>query len=476
MDPHTEHNAAPRPEHSERGAVVSSTQRQDHPAIPPIRSALYGGVLMSVALLVLAACSTLWPWNSPAQRIPLADPEPAYGFTPSLDEPRIRVLVVDDQPSVTISGTAPILIRTPTHDTLVASPPLTINAGAVAFLIEDDRGMAWNIERNTIDEPLRVEPTRDALLINGKRLPGVSMIHGKRADNQPLPMLDVVEHIPIEQYLPGVIAKELYANWSPEAFKAQAIAARSYALHERQRRLSKGLHYDILSTTQSQVYGGETDNATAINAVRDTQGLALTWSGHILRAYYSSTTGGRAANARDVWPTTNGMEFNLAPPIQASPRDDADAWSPRNRWTVTRNKADLTKRLTAFGERMGYAIRHIKLVNRIEPSQRNAFGRPTHYKVYDANGKWWELSAEELRVACNTTQGTGLEAPSPTTRVYSSDFTVESNGNTLVFTGQGFGHGVGMSQFGAEGMARKGATAQEILNHYYPGADLTRLY
>ena len=102
-----------------------------------------------------------------------------------------------------------------------------------------------------------------------------------------------------------------------------------------------------------QAYIGATSNPRALAAARDTRGMVLEWGGEILRAYYSSTTGGRAASARDVWPTDPGFEFNLADPIQASKRNDADEFSPLYRWEVTRDRARLTRRLRAHGNANG---------------------------------------------------------------------------------------------------------------------------
>lgn len=286
---------------------------------------------------------------------------------------------------------------------------------------------------------------------------------------------DVVERVPIESYIPGVIAKELYPGWSLHAYKAQAVAARSYAMHERQRRMAMGSHFDVESTTRDQVYGGQTDNQTALHAAGLTRGEVLTWRGHLLRAYYSSTTGGRAASAADVWPVRDGWEFNLMPPIQASPRDDADAFSPLYRWTVTRDRRDLTRRIRAYGVAQGFSVGRLSRLTRIEIEQSNEFGRPTEHRIYDADGRSWTLSSEHMRLACNTAAA-DLPRPSRDKRVNSSDVAFEIRGDVVTITGRGFGHGVGMSQFGAEGMSRNGSTYAQILAHYYPGSAIEDRY
>src|SRR5690606_21035761 len=136
-----------------------------------------------------------------------------------------------------------------------------------------------------------------------------------------------------ESYLPGVVAKELYQTWPLPTFQAQAVCARSYALHERGRARAAGRLFDVEATTQDQVFAGATDLPVAHSAVESTRGQVITYRGGVLRAYYSSTSGGRAASAADTWPTGPGFEFNQAFPLQAAPRQYFDQASPAYRWT-----------------------------------------------------------------------------------------------------------------------------------------------
>jgi SpoIID/LytB domain protein len=288
---------------------------------------------------------------------------------------------------------------------------------------------------------------------------------------------DIIEHVGLETYLPGVVAKEMLPRWSPNAYKVQAIAARSYAIHEMERSRAKGEAFDLESSQFDQVYGGSVTTGPAADAVRATRGMILTHDGTILRAYYSSTCGGRPAAAKDVWPTTRGFEFNLADPIQGTQGpEEACAFSPRYRWTAARPTAELVKRLSGYGRENGLAIRAITSLAKLEPATITADARPTTYRIFDAQGKWYPLSAEQLRNACNWTSNSGLPAITPQTRVYSGDVEFKIEGDTTTITGRGFGHGVGMCQFGAEGMSRSGSTPEQILMHYYPGAKLIKAY
>jgi SpoIID/LytB domain protein len=446
---------------------------------------------------------------------PVAPAPPPASYQTETGEPIIRVrleraarsAIIEGPGVVTVTPVRPAGVRTGISsrrsgrdEPVVLPTPITVEVSAGSWRVEGAGGRVELIPRvgNTPHDdalrivsprglsgdgsPLRVtvNPPLAAARADGSggetfTLPGEVWLHGvgggEAGATRAAPRFDVVERLPVEAYVPGVIAKELYPNWSLHAFKAQAVAARSYALHERQRRMALGSHFDVESTTRDQVYGGMTDNETALRASRLTRGEVLTWRGHLLRAYYSSTTGGRAASAADVWPVRDGWEFNLMPPIQASPRDDADAFSPLYRWTVTRDRRELTRRIRAYGVSQGFAVGRLSRLARIEVTERNAFGRPSEHTIYDSDGRSWTLPSEHMRLACNATAG-DLPSPSRDKRVNSSDMEFEIRGDLVTITGRGFGHGVGMSQFGAEGMSRQGRTYREILAHYYPGADV----
>ncbi|TVQ32480.1 MAG: SpoIID/LytB domain-containing protein [Phycisphaeraceae bacterium] len=322
--------------------------------------------------------------------------------------------------------------------------------------------------------PLRIEAVGAAPIeLDGAPYPGRFELH-------PTPRIspghfDVIERVSLETYLPGVIARELYAGWSPTTFAAQAVAARTYALHERERRARVGAHFDLESDERDQVYGGLSANPRAEEAVRRTRGMVLRHEGRILRAYYSSTCGGRPGAAADTWPTGPGFEFNLDAPIQAHPRPCPCDFSPVHRWTVSRDRSELVDRFRAYGTSSGLAIRAIESLGRIEAVRTNAADRPAAYRVYDREGRWWPLSSEQLRLACNHNGVSGVGPVTPDSRVRSGDLVAEIEGGVVRLQGRGFGHGVGMCQFGAEGMARAGAKWEEILAHFYPGAVLSRV-
>lgn len=428
------------------------------------RSAVAVGVAALLGVATLVALPLVSRDAAPAT---LARTE----FRRATGEPMIRVRVERSAAEVTLRPRSRLLVMDPAKPNEVLASiagPSVMRVVNGSMTLSDDKGA------RAVDVP-RIVTLREA---DG------GVVHFDDAEHHGTlelsiadsgDAIDVIEFVPLETYVAGVIARELYPDWSPAAFEAQAITARSYALHERERRISIGSSFHVESTTQDQAYEGATGNPRAIDAVKRTHGMVLTYRGEILRTYYSSTCGGRAASARDTWPTGPGFEYNLATPIQAHERDCPCNFSTRYRWTIERPVANLALRFAEHGKRSGASIRSIDSVSKIEAHRLNRVGRPAAFEITDRRGKTWLLSGEQLRLAFNVDVA-GIPPIDATTRVLSSDVVVTIKGDTAVIAGRGFGHGVGMCQFGAEGLARDGWTAREILAHYYPGSTLERAY
>lgn len=447
---------------------------------------LGGGVVVAFAIgagaalgaLVISACSSRWGWGGGGAGASAASLERLYEAEESDGAPVMRVRLAKEEHRIEVGGAGRVLVGTEggAAGERPIETPAVVTLGGAGWMVRGADGITMALGAAKGEgSVLAIRSDGSALLtLGGSALPGELRLHAG-GDGPGGGTFDVVERVPIDQYLPGVVAKELPAGWEMAAYEAQAVAARSYALHERRRRIAMGDDFDVESTTQDQAYGGATANERAHKAVRETRGLVLTWHGSLLRAYYSSTTGGRAASARDTWPTGPGYEFNLAAPIQASARDDADKASPLYRWTVERKTDDLVRRLRAYGREHGSGLKGIGSLSAIRVSARNSFGRPQKYRIVDSGGTSWTLSAESVRLACNQ-EVAGMTPITRSKRINSGDFEARVEGDVVVFHGRGFGHGVGMSQYGAEGMARKGKTYEQILRYYYPGAVIERAY
>lgn len=407
------------------------------------------------------------------------------------DEPDVRVRVRKGAERVKIEAGARVVARSvvPSEGpTLILPAPVVVSASGGSIVIDDATGAAHRWDTATGVEilsggPGTALPNEAATArVDGVSYPGILQVRPDTARDADSggrgsagDRFDVISVKPIETYLPGVLAKELYTDWPQGAFEAQAVAARTYALHERQRARTAGRPFDVEATTQDQVYGGQTALARAIDGAKNTRGVILTTRGEVLRAYYSSTCGGRPGSAADTWPTTKGFEYNLAEPIQGRAREHYCQGSTLYRWRVTRTDDELSKRVRAWAQTSGSGARSIGRVRSIAAKGTNRADRPASFLLVDDRGSEYTLSGEELRLACNFS-ASGVPPVTRETRVSSSDVEVEVSAGVFTISGRGFGHGVGMCQWCAKGMAQSGVPWRRMMEMFYPGAQLTKAY
>ncbi len=435
------------------------------------------------AVLPIGSCRTIEDIPSRVEALGYGDtvsPVPSFR-----GEPDIRVRIKKDASTVTLGSVlttgGSVVIRPVQGGSPVTLPaPVTVSASRDGFVAAGPGGVrrqfGYGVDLDVLSSAqsgtgARVGPLRVDGVVHESavRLLGDWSEGGERF--QVIAMMDV------ETYLPGVLHRELFKDWPLETFRAQAVAARSYALHERHRARAAGRPFDVESDTSDQVYGGATSNPRALNAARDTRGIVLVAGprDQLLRAYYSSTCGGRPASAADVWPTTRGFEFNTSPALQGRARDHWCQASPLYRWTTTRGDEELSRRLRAWGRSAGSPVRNIGRVRSAEVVRRNGADRPGRYRLTDDAGRAYELSAEELRIACNF-PAEGTPEVTRQTRVASGDVAIDVWADRVQIAGRGFGHGVGMCQWCAKGMADKGTAYRRMLEIFYPGARIRKIY
>ncbi len=259
--------------------------------------------------------------------------------------------------------------------------------------------------------------------------------------------LMVINYINLEEYLYGVLYHEVSHRWPMEALKAQAIAARTFALYQaRQNRLQS---YDLRSDIYSQVYGGSSyEKWSTTKAVDVTKGEVLTFKGDIFPAYYHATCAGYTEDAANLWNVElaplKGVECNYC------------TLSPHFKWTKSIPLWELKNMLRANG----YDIDDIQSIKILS---RNKSGRVDKVDIQDNAGVSVNLTAKDFRQ---------LVGPNV---IRSTRFDVEIKWGQLLVNGLGWGHGVGMCQWGVFGMAKAGKKADEILKYYYPGADITTI-
>jgi len=306
-----------------------------------------------------------------------------------------------------------------------------------------------------------------------------------------------INELPMEQYLYGVVPRELGPTVYPEleALKAQAVAARTYALSGLGKRASDG--YDLLATTSDQVYGGyAAEHPLSTRAVDETAGIAALYEGKLITALYSSTTGGFTANneeafnsapvpyLRGVPDAQRGEAFEHVPDLgvfrrHANPTSLRNAkegdfegdWSRYHRWSFEWSADEISAVVSA------YAGQPVGKVLAIHVTDRGPSGRALAIE-YVAEAGTFTDTKDHIRTSLKYVNASGAQVSLPSTLFTIEPVLDRKTGEVEGFVayGGGFGHGVGLSQTGAVGMAEKGRAYDEILEHYYQGIDLAKWY
>ena len=285
----------------------------------------------------------------------------------------------------------------------------------------------------------------------------------------------IVNRLSLEDYLRGVLPREVGPRTIHEraAIEAMAVAARSYAVVRIAGDVMRP--YDIRSRDLDQVYGGaSTETALTDEAVAATEGLVLTYGGRVVSAPYHSTCGGSTAAASEIWQRTPDQPYlrAVSDRVPGTDRYYCDA-SPRYRWETTMDRAtqaaNLGRYLRAYATLPGGGAPGT--ARNIVPEGTTPTGRVRTLVVTTDRGRF-TLRGNDIRFVMRTPSGALLN---------STYFTVESERaadgalTRVTFRGSGWGHGVGMCQWGAFGRARAGQDFRTILRTYYPGTTVEPL-
>jgi len=360
------------------------------------------------------------------------------------------------------------------------------------FSIEKDDPLAPPLFASQTMVPLRFATTDGLLTYNGRVFRGtLELAKDDEGD------MIVVNEVDTAAYLASVIGSEEPATWMPEALASQAIAARTYLATHLQRHD----HYDLEGDTRDQQYDGLAgEDKSTVRAVERTAGMIATYDGRPISALYSANAGGVTENSENVY--ANALPYLRS---VASPGDevaDASSWGHTSwQWTTEYTAPQLRAYLRPRGIDVGDP-------QRVEITQTTATGRVMASRVIGSAGtkeigkdvsRYYfglrstlftvDVRSEETEmVAANNADrirqleflGAKIDrAYFSTIRDPDRSWTLRITGwlyrlpARFVFSGKGFGHGVGMSQWGAQGMALGGASAEDILRHYYQGIAIT---
>ena len=263
--------------------------------------------------------------------------------------------------------------------------------------------------------------------------------------------LQLLNRVTAEEYLQGVVPEEMPAEWNPEAVKAQAVAARTYALRQRKRHAKEG--FDVCATTHCQQYGGvSVERAAANQAVKATSGEVLESHGALVDALFHTDSGGMTENSEDVW----GSRIDC---LRAAKEVRTETYPWEKNITVQKFSELLVRRGKNIGTLKKIELSPIKIGK--ASKDRTVSGRVKQVTFVGKNGKA-SITGNDLRSML------GLK---------STLFGMTMNRNVLFIKGYGWGHGLGMSQHGAKAYAdSEHYDYKQILQHYYRGAELKKLY
>jgi len=278
----------------------------------------------------------------------------------------------------------------------------------------------------------------ESIVINGRIFRGDIQLIKEGAK------LTAVNHIDLEDYVKGISVRETSHYWPLDSLKAEVIVFRTFAIYKMQENAKKD--FDLTSDVYSQVYSGRAAERYRINkAVDETKGLVLTYQGKIFPAFYHATCGGYTDDAALFWnidiPPLKGVVCNFC-------QD-----SPHFKWHNVSTREEIRDALI----KAGYKINNVKDIVILG---RDKSGRITDLKIA-TDKKDIKISSKDFRNAIGPNV------------IMSTNFQASLIDDDIVFEGLGWGHGVGLCQWGAYFMAKEGYSYKQIIEYYYPGSEIS---
>lgn len=383
-------------------------------------------------------------------RAPAPEPAPVTRIDRQI---RVRLQGRGPKPSAELSVTAPFSIS----NTLTGAAVLSENAPLDNAVVRPSGPKALQLGPKTIPcADVFITPIRDAaIVLNGQTYRGRLRI--QRVEGG----LVFINQLDIESYVRGVLRGELPGNFHPEAFKAQCVAARTYALYQKQDSAADRA-FDVYDDEGSQMYVGvRGEDHVSNDAVEQTQGEVCTYSDgkepRIFCTYYSSACGGLSQCVRNVKPNDPDV-----PPLAGNVRCNDCSGAKYYRWApVKLTKAEVTKRLLARYP----SLKKLGTITVLNPKATASDGRIVRIELVGSGGAKETLVGEDFRLALGGRQ------------LKSTNFKIETQKGQFIFKdGKGFGHGMGLCQYGMDAKARRGMDYKQILQIYYPGAQIKTIF
>jgi stage II sporulation protein D len=358
---------------------------------------IFGGACLSLILIFFASCMPFMMKNS---------------LTGGSDAALIRILLLRTNHPFTVTSGASFMAK-----------GIDLPAGTRSFTIRPEE----------VNAPIILEPGNSPLILNGSPYRGALKIIPNNGS------VNIVNIINIDAYLSSVVPGEIPSGWEPDALKAQAVAARTYAYYHLINNRKGNYQYDLDATTMSQVYRGIADEKTSTTeAVNGTQGEIILYDERPILAYFHSTCGGKTTDDKYVW-SHNTMPYLKS--VTCGYCNDSTKYKWESILSLEEIKRNLSTKYHGIAN-----IRSIKF--------RKKNDRVTEVYIRHAKGNII-MSGNNFRLMF------------PSDKIRSLYFDSKKTDNGLLLSGHGWGHGVGMCQWGARGMARSGFNYHDILKHYY---------
>lgn len=372
------------------------------------------------------------------------------------------------------------------------SQAVTLTGSGTTGILQDSK---W---KQTTKSPITVMVKNNQVYVNNKKM-GTTVTIGSPSGKDTITVLGtayrgevqitarpgntmrIVNRVPLEEYIYGVVPQEVVPSWPAPALEAQAVAARTYALHTMETR--KNEPYDMTNTDSSQVYGGfSKETVTTTAAVRATQGMVMTYQGKPINALFHSTGGGYTEHAENVW--------GQAVPYLRGVKDD-DSLAPSKRWMVRSTRKQIEQTLRSASKDVGI-LKRIDIsplsTAPMKVADRGVSGRIKQL-TFVGTKKSITLDGDQIRklfglksTLCDFYIGYNPLDPlqKPTKKQIAKQHVFTKADDAVYIVGSGWGHGLGLSQWGAAAMAKQGKNKKNyyetILKHYYTGIALEKWY
>ena len=338
----------------------------------------------------------------------------------------IRIGIILDEESVTIGSSRDFFV----YDS--AGKKLKLTKGTVSISCSQ-RGA--QIGKHNLSLPIRIEPSNGVIFVNSKPYRGYLVLKksGKR--------INVINVLGIEDYIKGVLPKEVSCDWHTEALKAQAVISRAYAISNLNRHSAQG--FDLCSTTHCQVYGGLGAETKKTNqAVSETNGEIVTYQGKPAQTVFHAACGGHTEDPKYIWGWKETPPYLKGVKCRYCGKSLHTKWAQVLDENFVRNKLKIGK------------IKSIKIKG------KTSSGAAKQLEITHSNGRC-VLNAYEFRLY--------VDAWKIKSHFFNS---IKIKNDKICFNGKGWGHKAGLCQCGAKGMAEKGKTYSTILYHFYPGTKI----